>query len=87
MDRDGVHSSVMYGPITALSVENAKLRQWTYQAYNDWLAEEFCAYDPNRLIGSAQMPLDPEGAAAELERVAKIGLKTVNILAARVSTP
>lgn len=87
MDRDGVHSSVMYGPITALSVENPELRQWTYQAYNDWLAEEFCAYDPNRLIGSAQMPLDPAGAAAELERVAKIGLKTVNILAARVSTP
>jgi uncharacterized protein len=86
MDRDGVQTTVMYGPITGLSVEDPELRRLCYQTYNDWLVE-FCAYAPDRLVGVAQMPLDPAEAADELRRVATIGLKTANVLAAQAKPP
>lgn len=43
--------------------------------FNDWLVE-FCSHDPKRLVGVAMIPMDDvEWATAELERVAKRGLK------------
>ena len=49
-------------------------------AYNRWLAE-FCAKDPNRLIGLAYLPaIGGEAAAAELERVVKLGAKGAAIV-------
>jgi predicted TIM-barrel fold metal-dependent hydrolase len=45
------------------------------RVFNDWLAD-FCAYDPKRLIGIAMIPMDDiDWAVAELERVAKRGLR------------
>ena len=50
--------------------------------FNDWLAE-FCSHDPKRLIGVAMIPMDDvEWAVAELERIAKQGLRgaTINLI-------
>jgi len=46
-------------------------------AYNRWLAE-FCAKDPNRLIGVAQIPLRTiDEGIKELEEAKKAGFRTV----------
>jgi predicted TIM-barrel fold metal-dependent hydrolase len=48
------------------------------RAYNDWLAEEFCAPGPERLFGLAQMPnLGVEEAVAEMERCRRQGFRGV----------
>jgi predicted TIM-barrel fold metal-dependent hydrolase len=87
MDRDGVDASVMYGPTDPFIVEDVPLRREVYRAYNDWLAE-FQSAKPDRLIGAAQLPLDdPEGARAEVERIARSGFKHFNIMAARAEPP
>ncbi len=49
------------------------------RAYNDWLAEEYCAVAPDRLIGVGILPLGcglPE-ILEELEYCATAGFKTV----------
>jgi predicted TIM-barrel fold metal-dependent hydrolase len=40
-------------------------------AYNTWLREEFCAADPSRLIGLAQMPATGAADAAKAAETAK----------------
>jgi uncharacterized protein len=83
MDRDSVDATVMYGPTSPLVIEDAELREAAYAAYNDWLVE-FCSARPERLIGVAQLPVeDPAAATRELRRVAKLGLRHANVLAAR----
>jgi predicted TIM-barrel fold metal-dependent hydrolase len=48
------------------------------RAYNDWLAEEFCAHGPERLFGLAQIPnLGVEEGIAEMERCRKKGFRGV----------
>jgi predicted TIM-barrel fold metal-dependent hydrolase len=45
------------------------------QVYNDW-CQEFCSYAPKRLIGIAMIPMDDvEWAVAEMERVARNGMR------------
>ena len=88
MDRDGADVSVMYGPTDPMAIEDTELRRACYEAYNDWLSE-FCAAQPARLIGVAQLSMeDPEAARDELARLAKRGgLRHVNILASRANPP
>jgi uncharacterized protein len=87
MDRDGVDATVMYGPTDPFAVDDPSLRALCYSAYNDWLGD-FCAADPERLIGVAQLSCeDPAAATSELERVAKLCLRHVNVLAARAAPP
>src|ERR1700682_1984726 len=50
MDRDGVETQVIFGPIFAISTEDPVLRDACYRVYNDWLLE-FCAGAPARLVG------------------------------------
>jgi predicted TIM-barrel fold metal-dependent hydrolase len=46
------------------------------RAYNDWLHGEFCANDPERLFGLAQMPnLGVDEAIAELRRCRSMGMR------------
>jgi len=46
--------------------------------YNDWLAQDYCAYAPERLIGIGVIPsTNLDDAVAELQRCAKLGLKAV----------
>ena len=48
------------------------------RAYNTWLHEEFCSYDPDRLKGVGAMNLhDPEEMVKELHRIAGWGWKAV----------
>jgi predicted TIM-barrel fold metal-dependent hydrolase len=80
MDRDGVDAEVIYGILGAASrlndreAANAMLR-----IYNDWLVE-FCSHYPERHIGLACLPYgDIEAAVSELHRVAKLGLRGVEL--------
>ena len=57
--------------------------------FNDWLAE-FCSHDPERLVGVAMIPMDDiDWACAELDRVAKRGLKgaIINLMPPEGSLP
>ena len=72
MDRDGVESHVMFGPVTSIDLPDAELRDACYRAYNDWL-QEFCSVAPDRLIGVPMLPEYPEAALAELHRLVKKG--------------
>ena len=48
------------------------------RAYNTWLYEEFCSYDPSRLKGVAAMNLhDPQKMVKELHRIVNLDWKAV----------
>src|SRR5438132_2505326 len=64
MDRDGVKTQVIFGPIFQISTDDATLRQACYRVYNDWLLE-FCSAAPDRLIGVPMLPETPQAATAE----------------------
>ncbi len=75
-DLDGIEAEVMYGILgVGLRMKDPELIPIVYQIYNDWVAD-FCQSSPGRLVGLACLPShDPAIAAAELRRVAKLGLK------------
>jgi predicted TIM-barrel fold metal-dependent hydrolase len=80
MDRDGVDAHVIYGPdaVLSLAFKDPELKAACLQAYNSWLAEEFCAAAPERIVGLAFLPVhDPQAATQELYRVAGLGLRGV----------
>ena len=84
MDRDGVETQVIFGPIFQISTDDPVLREACYRVYNDWLLE-FCAAAPNRLIGVPMLPETPETALAELQRlIAKGGVRQVNLMIAQI---
>ena len=67
MDHDGVDAHVIYGPdaVLALAFKDPELKAACLQAYNSWLAEEFCAAAPGRIIGLAFLPVHaPQAATA-----------------------
>ena len=84
-DQDGVDAEIMY--------THGQLRFWrgiaddeAYEAvirgYNDWLAEEYCAVAPDRLIAMGLVPdTGVDSAIAEMEHIARIGLKGVHFTA------
>ena len=65
MDRDGVETQVIFGPIFQISTEDPVLRAACYRVYDDWLME-FCKAAPDRLIGVPMLPETPDRAVAEL---------------------
>jgi predicted TIM-barrel fold metal-dependent hydrolase len=74
---DGVGGEVLYPslgmPLYGLS--DGAFRAACFRVYNDWLAE-YCSHAPSRLAGIALVPMDDVGeAVAELERVARLGLR------------
>ena len=79
MDQDGVDAEVIY-PGTGFrlaSMEDPELRLACMRAYNDWLSE-FCAEAPGRFVGLGLVPVqDVDAAAAEIERIAGLGLRGV----------
>ena len=73
MDRDGVHTHVVYGPPLSLPIPDLELRAACLRVYNDWAAD-FNRRDPNRLVVLALLPSHtPHAATLELERVAALG--------------
>src|SRR5690348_16632464 len=84
MDRDGVRTQVIFGPIFQISTDDPVLRVACYRVYNDWLLE-FCAAAPDRLIGVPLLPETPETATAELLRLAACGgVRQVNLQIANI---
>ncbi|MGH7113550.1 MAG: amidohydrolase family protein [Stellaceae bacterium] len=85
MDRDGVQSQVIFGPIFQISTDDPALRVACYRVYNDWLME-FCAAAPDRLIGVPMLPETPDAAAEELLRLAaKGGVRQVTLMIAQIN--
>jgi predicted TIM-barrel fold metal-dependent hydrolase len=83
-DRDGIDAEVLFpsqqgGPKFWRRVEDDNAYKAIVRAYNSWLAEEYFAVDPARLIGVGILPLANDLAAVieELEYCARAGFKTV----------
>lgn len=80
---DNVEAEVVYPWIGLLAAKIADigLKAETFRIYNDWLAEEFVATAPDRIVGAALLPLggDIELAIAEAERTAAMGLRTFQL--------
>jgi predicted TIM-barrel fold metal-dependent hydrolase len=80
MDRDGVDAEIIFGILgVAGRVEDPEAANEMLRIYNDWL-KGFCSHYPDRQIGLACLPYgDIEAAAAEVYRVAKLGLKGLEL--------
>jgi predicted TIM-barrel fold metal-dependent hydrolase len=83
-DRDGIDAEVLFpsqqgGPKFWRRIQDDDAYKAVVRAYNGWLAEEYCAVDPDRLIGVGILPLvhDVADVIAEMESCVKMGLKTV----------
>jgi len=86
MDYDGIDAEFLYpSQRTMYYFMGNKDREFHLagvQAYNNWLSDEFCANDPERLFGLAQMPnLGVDAAIAEMERCKKKGFRGVILTA------
>src|SRR5581483_9251343 len=81
-DRDGIDAEVMFPGVSGPGLWSAIADRQAYlavvRAYNDFLAEEYCAVAPDRLIGLGVIPwTGVDDAIAEMEHCAKQGLKGV----------
>ncbi len=82
MREDGVVAEVIYSPQRTmrhfmLGTED-DFQLAGIRAYNDWLAKDFCAKAPERLIGIGQMPsVGVDTAIAEMRRCKEMGLRGV----------
>jgi predicted TIM-barrel fold metal-dependent hydrolase len=82
-DEDGVEAEVLFpaqvaGPALWRRIEDETAYLAMVRAYNEWLAEEYCAAAPDRLIGLGVMPWTClDGVVAELENCARLGFKGV----------
>ena len=83
-DEDGVDAEILFTH-TYMSYWRGISDDEAYEAvvhgYNEWLAEEYCAAAPDRLIATGLIPdTGLESAIAEMEHVARIGLKAVQLV-------
>lgn len=80
LDRDGVDAEVIYGILGAASrLDDREAGNQMLMIYNDWL-KEFCSHYPDRHIGLACLPYgDIDAAVAEIHRVAKMGIKGLEL--------
>jgi len=79
---DGVDAELLFPSNTAMKVIRTIRDDDAFgamiRAYNDYLAEEYCAYAPDRLLGAGVLPhRGLERDLREMEHCARIGLKTV----------
>jgi predicted TIM-barrel fold metal-dependent hydrolase len=80
MDRDGVDAEVIFGILGAASrLRDHEAATEMFRIYNDWLVD-FCSHYPDRSIGLACLPYgDIPGAVTEIYRVAKLGLRGMEL--------
>lgn len=84
-DADGIDAEVLYpgvGGVRGITrgIQDNEAYKAMVRAYNRWLAEEYCAVDPERLIGVGCVPeRGIEDALEELNYCAEIGFKTVEL--------
>jgi predicted TIM-barrel fold metal-dependent hydrolase len=88
LDRDGVDAEVIYGILAACAkMKNPQAANEMLRIYNDFL-NDFCSHYPDREIGLACLPYsDIEAAAAEVRRVAKLGMRGVELSCSWHMTP
>lgn len=85
MDAEGIDVQVLYGGLVigVTSFEDAGFAADFARAYNDWLLDEVCAHDPDRLKAVAAVPLqDVDRAVDELRRAVGRGAVGVTVPAA-----
>jgi predicted TIM-barrel fold metal-dependent hydrolase len=80
MDRDGVQAEVIFGILGAATrLGDHEAATEMFRIYNDWLAD-FCRHAPDRYIGLACLPYgDIDAAVLEIHRVARLGLRGVEL--------
>jgi len=81
-DEDGIDAEVLFPPVFATrfleGITDRDVYKSMIRAYNTWLADEFCAVAPDRLIGNSVTPIsDIEDAVAEVKFAHEHGLKSV----------
>jgi predicted TIM-barrel fold metal-dependent hydrolase len=77
LDAEGIDVSVMYPGLGLKlgAIQDPDLAVACCAVYNDWLAD-WCAQEPDRLVGVGALPMqDPKRAAGEARRIASLGLK------------
>lgn len=81
-DYDGIDAEILFPPvfigryIEAISDRAAYLAM--VRAYNDYLAEDYCVVAPDRLLGTALIPVSGiDDAVSEMERAQSLGLSSV----------
>lgn len=78
LDRDGVDASLLFfggsGPGGIRKIKDQKAYLAVVRAYNEFLALDYCAVNPKRLMGAAYVPMsNVDDATAELENMKEIG--------------
>ncbi len=86
-DQDGIDAEVLFpaqqaGPRLWRMIPEDDAYRAVVRGYNDWLAGEYCATDPKRLIGVGILPMveDVDAHIDEMTHCKEIGLKTVVLL-------
>jgi predicted TIM-barrel fold metal-dependent hydrolase len=81
-DQDGIDAEILYYPIygprlmAKMIAKDPKCYLALIQAYNTFLAQEYCSAAPDRLLGMALVPeTGIHDAVAELQRCRKMGLR------------
>ncbi len=80
MDRDGVQFEIIYGILgAATKLNDPEAANEMMRIYNDWLVD-FSSHYPHRQIALACIPYgDIEAAITEIHRVAKMGLRGLEL--------
>lgn len=83
-DLDGIDAEVLFPgaqqPRLWRSIRDDDAYRAVVRAYNDFLAEDYCSVDRDRLIGLPVLPwTGVDDAIAEMERCARMGLRAVNL--------
>jgi len=83
-DSDGIDAEVLFPPVHGpkflrrMIAKNVDAYLSFIRAFNDWLALEYCAVAPDRLIGNALLPETcVDDAIAEMHRTREMGLPGV----------
>ena len=89
LDKDGIDAEIVYGILGANEkIQDGDLRGWVYQQYNDWVADFARRADPHRVFPLAAIPNnDPQLAAEEVRRCAKMGLRGGDLPLQRMAFP
>lgn len=81
-DEDGIDAEVLFPPVFATrfleGITDRDVYKAMIRAYNTWLADEFCAVAPDRLIGNSVTPIsNVDDAVAEVRFAHEHGLRSV----------
>ena len=81
LDAEILFPAVVCGPRLWSKVKDPAARLAIFRGWNDWLAEEYCAVSPDRLIGVAALPTTGvDDAIAEMVRSRDLGLKAAMLV-------